>query len=163
MGYQDAAVMAGATTGEAGGAAGERDDAAGEATAAPDEAGGADSVTDGAADAGTTDAVTDTEAPADDPLAPRSAELEGTTFTRYHVGTDLTEAAADLLEGHQEDGPTVLAHAGYLDLLGNVWGCVVQGDGWVEVDVVQQDGEESIVSVIRMDEDAWEESYEMDT
>ena len=54
---------------------------------------------------------------------------------------DVAEVAAELLEERREQGDCVLACAGYLDLLGGTWGCVLQGNGWVELCLVTE-GEE---------------------
>ena len=74
-------------------------------------------------------------------LATRSSELS------------LEEEGSRVLERYRARGDCVLAQAGYLDLTGRVWGCVVQGDGWVEVCLVEEgdDGGGCSVSVVRMD------------
>lgn len=79
--------------------------------------------------------------PEDAELATRSSELP------------LEEEGSRVLEGYRARGDCVLAQAGYLDLAGRVWGCVVQGDGWAEVCLVEEgnDGDGCSVSVVRMD------------
>lgn len=68
----------------------------------------------------------------------------------------LEEAASECLRRYQEQGEAVLASAGYLDLLGRVWGCTIQGDGWVDVCVIRSDeGGGSSVRVERLEVDAW--------
>lgn len=62
---------------------------------------------------------------------------------------DVPTVACDLVAGYRDEGDCLLRHAGYLDLLGNVWGCVVQGPGWVDVCVVSQ-GENVSQSVVRV-------------
>lgn len=67
------------------------------------------------------------------------------------------EAARSALEGYRDSGEAVLAYAGYLDLFGNVWCCVVEGPGWVELGIVSLDGEtgEAGTRTLRLDADAW--------
>lgn len=78
----------------------------------------------------------------------------------YDSELDLADEATRLLEEYQEKGSCLLMEAGYLDLLGNVWTCTVQGAGWVDVCVVSEaEGTGSTVRVIRMDVDEWRESY----
>lgn len=64
------------------------------------------------------------------------------------------EAVAEgVLEAYQEDGDCALAYAGYLDLMGSVWSCVVVGDGWSEICLVSEggDGDAPQVRVIRIE------------
>lgn len=69
-------------------------------------------------------------------------EMGVTSRQRERAGEgDVAEVAAELLEERREQGGCVLAHAGYLDLLGGTWGCVLQGNGWVELCLVTE-GEE---------------------
>lgn len=65
---------------------------------------------------------------------------------------EVEQVATRLLASYREGCDCVLAEAGYLDLLGSVWGCVVQGDKWVDVCVVEQVDEASCrVHVMRLD------------
>ena len=80
-------------------------------------------------------------------------------FVRYTMSADVPSCAEAVLEGHASSATDVLVHAGYLDLFCNVWGCLVQGDGWVEVDVVQGRDDGCEVTVIRMHVREWGESY----
>ena len=80
-------------------------------------------------------------------------------FIRYTMSLDVPSCAEAVLEGHAGSDADVLVHAGYLDLFCNVWGCLVQGDGWVEVDVVQGKDDGCEVTVIRMHVKEWGESY----
>lgn len=43
------------------------------------------------------------------------------------------QVATRLLASYRDRGDCVLASSGYLDLVGSVWGCVVQGGTWVDV------------------------------
>lgn len=71
---------------------------------------------------------------------------------------DLVAAARELLEEYQDEGDCLLRQAGYLDLLGKAWGCVVEGPGWVDLVVVREDsGGGSTQRVLRMRAGAWEE------
>ena len=61
------------------------------------------------------------------------------------------EAEERIIASRQQDGCT-LECAGYLDLFGNAWGCVVQGDGWVEVVVIRSVAESACsVQTIRLE------------
>lgn len=70
---------------------------------------------------------------------PRSADVPtGARVTRHESGRSVVDEGASVLEGYQSRGDCVLAHAGYIDLAGRVWACVVQGAGWAEVCVVRE-------------------------
>ena len=59
--------------------------------------------------------------------------------------------AQTVLGRYESDGTCLLASAGYLDLFGRVWGCVVEGPGWVDVCVVEETTEgTSVVRTVRM-------------
>lgn len=92
------------------------------------------------------------------------AALDGSDGARWEsrdVEGDLAQAATDVLEGYR-DGGASLAHAGYLDLLGDVWGCAVTGGDWAEVCVVREDegGERCRLSQLHLDVSRWEELCE---
>lgn len=64
----------------------------------------------------------------------------------------VTEEAGRVLDGYAAEGDCVVARSGWLDLLGRAWGCVIQGEGWVDVCVVnEREGGGSEVGVMRMD------------
>lgn len=65
------------------------------------------------------------------------------------------EVSSRLIEEREGAGDCILARAGYLDFTGRVWGCVFQGNRWVEICLVEEDGggEECSVRVWRMDAD----------
>ena len=70
---------------------------------------------------------------------PRSVDIPtGAQVTRHESGRSVVDEGASVLEGYQSRGDCVLAHAGYIDLAGRVWACVVQGAGWAEVCVVRE-------------------------
>ena len=70
----------------------------------------------------------------------------------YHSERPLEDEAACVLEESGERGDCIVARSGYLDLLGRVWGCVLQGEGWVEIVLVSEasSGEGSDVAAWRM-------------
>ena len=75
---------------------------------------------------------------------------DGTASVTSEVG-DLPQVASRLVTGYESEGDTLL-YGAYLDLLGDVWGCCVRGDGWVELAVVSEDGDERcVVEVVRFD------------
>ena len=49
----------------------------------------------------------------------------------------LEQEAQERLMSYRGDQGCTLECAGYLDLFGNAWGCVVQGDGWVDIVVIR--------------------------
>jgi len=60
------------------------------------------------------------------------------------------EAEKRLISYRSEEGCT-LECAGYLDLFGNTWGCVVQGDGWVDIVIIRNVAEQTCsVQTIRL-------------
>lgn len=77
------------------------------------------------------------------------------------VDGDIVEAASDVLQQYREQRDVLLARSGWVDLVGNVWGCVVQGPGWVEVCLVSGDEASggSRVETIRMEVSEWRDAY----
>lgn len=69
----------------------------------------------------------------------------------------LPEAAGEVLAEYEAQGNCLLCESGYLDLQGNVWACVIQGDGWVEVQVVKSvdAGQGSELTVAHMEAESW--------
>ena len=80
--------------------------------------------------------------------------LEGARVSRSESDLGVVEEGKRLLERYRGRGDCVVAQAGYLDLGGRTWGCVMQGEGWVELCVVQE-GDEGGSTVVtwRMDAD----------
>ena len=75
----------------------------------------------------------------------RSTELELSSLP-------LEDEATRRLEDYRNSGACALECAGYLDLYGNAWGCLVQGDGWVEILVIREAaGESCSVQTIRLE------------
>lgn len=83
---------------------------------------------------------------------------DGNSQASATLAGEVPDAAVALLDAYHAGPTCMLAHEGYLDLSGNSWGCVVQGEGWVDVAVVQTyvDGG-SRVSITRMHVGAWAE------
>lgn len=76
------------------------------------------------------------------------------------VPGEVEQAATRLLSSYREAGDCVLASFGYLDLVGSVWSCTVQGDGWVDVCVIGRlDDETCELSVLHMDRDEMAELF----
>lgn len=106
--------------------------------------------TGGAADAGASVAA----APS---VAAALEAADDVPWESEEVPSDLTDAAGDELGGLRDRGFS-LVHGGYLDLLGNVWGCVAQGADEVVVCVVSETaGGTSVVSRLTLGVDRWEE------
>ncbi len=81
----------------------------------------------------------------------------GEGMSRKVVEEDVPAAAEQVLRTHQSSGACALVQSGYLDFVGDVWSCTVQGEGWVEVTVVRARTEGgSEVTTIHMDAHAWE-------
>lgn len=80
--------------------------------------------------------------------------LESGEGKRRESDRSLTEEGERVLEDYRLRGDCIVAQAGYLDLSGRVWGCVVQGAGWVELCVIRE-GDEGGSEVVswRMDAD----------
>lgn len=69
----------------------------------------------------------------------------------------MPDAARELLSAYRDRKDCLPAESGYLDLYGDAWGCVIQGDGWVDVCVLRGEagGDASVATVVRMDAAAW--------
>lgn len=74
---------------------------------------------------------------------------------------EVEQVATRLLASYRDERDCALAEAGYLDLLGSVWGCVVQGDQWVDICVIEQ-VDEAFCRVHVMRLDASEVAKELD-
>lgn len=74
---------------------------------------------------------------------------------------DLAEESSRIVRAYRDRGDCLLRRAGYLDLLGNVWSCTVEGPGWVDVVWVSasQGGGGSRVRVVRLGLEEWEAAY----
>ena len=91
-------------------------------------------------------------------LGSEVGELVSQEVTRSRMSLPVPEAAIEILTSHEAARDCLLVKAGYLDLNGQVWSCLVQGGDWVEIQVVRALDEEgsSEVFTIRMDAKAWE-------
>ena len=78
-----------------------------------------------------------------------------TAAARASDGSDsdaLIDTGTEILERYEATPGCELVYAGYLDLFGNVWACLVTGPGWAEISVVRADGSgEAQFSVARID------------
>ncbi|MDO4536746.1 MAG: hypothetical protein Q4B54_01180 [Coriobacteriales bacterium] len=94
----------------------------------------------------------------DDPSVPYAQELDSSQLTTFETALPLEGAAQELLERYERQDRCLMRYAGYLDLLGEVWSCVVVGPGWVDVCVVRECGENggSQVRISRLEVEAWE-------
>ena len=63
---------------------------------------------------------------------------------------DVPEASAEVLEGYAARSDCALGQAGYLDVTGSAWGCVVLGGDWAEICVVCAGEEGSEVRTWRL-------------
>ena len=80
--------------------------------------------------------------------------------TTYETGLELPDASQELVERYRDRGDCLMRQAGYLDLFGDAWSCVVQGPDWVDLCVVSaaSDDAGSVVRVQRLerpDADGW--------
>lgn len=90
------------------------------------------------------------------------AELSGLPVSREEavVSLGVPESAGEVLERYRQRGDASLAHAGWLDLQGKGWGCVVTGGDWVEVCLVAWRSEgESAITKMRMEVGEWDRAY----
>lgn len=88
-------------------------------------------------------------------------DMEGESWEWSGTAQDVPQAATEVLKRYQRARDCLLRYAGYLDAFGNVWGCVVEGAGWVDICVVGQDlqGQGSSVGTLRLDAKDWGEAY----
>ncbi len=104
-------------------------------------------------------ALEETEATDGRPVQEEGGQDEGKRVSgerEWKSDLALQDEGICILESYKSAGQR-LVRSGYLDLLGNVWGCVVQGDGWVEICIIraQEDGGCN-VRVTRMVASEWE-------
>ena len=97
----------------------------------------------------------------DEAVAGNDAGDERMRLSTYESHKGMEATSRELVYRYRDEADCLLRQAGYLDLLGGVWGCVVEGPGWVDVCVVreQEQDERCMVSVARMEVTAWEERY----
>ena len=93
------------------------------------------------------------EAPVDDEVRGLVAAMDSGAVGQTGRLSELpaAEEAGRVLDEYAAGGDCVVARSGWLDLLGRTWGCVIQGEGWVDVCVVgEREGGGSEVGVMRM-------------
>lgn len=77
----------------------------------------------------------------------------------FEAPGELPGVAARVLTSY-ENQDAVLVEATYLDLLGNAWGCVILGGGWVDICIVRDGGDGLCrVEVVTLDAETWEEAF----
>lgn len=87
------------------------------------------------------------------PDLPSAVLADRSTTVEIEEG-EVGQVATSLLVSYRDRGNCVLASSGYLDLMGSVWGCVVNGGRWVDVCVVSDKGDgTSQVAVLHLDAD----------
>lgn len=64
--------------------------------------------------------------------------LENATSAASKSELALEDECARLLDEYEGRGDCLVAQSGYLDVTGSTWGCVMQGEGWVEICLVQE-------------------------
>ena len=75
------------------------------------------------------------------------------------VDLGVAETAREVLGEYRSQGEVVLAHAGWIDLVGRTWGCVVRGPSWSELCLVCEASEGSRVTTVRMEVAEWRDSH----
>lgn len=86
-----------------------------------------------------------------------SSEATKTTTENFELGVQ--DTAAELVGRYQAQGDAALAHAGWLDMFGRCWGCVVVGPGWVDVCLVSGGDEAATAQTLRMEVEEWRHVY----
>lgn len=89
-------------------------------------------------------------------VVPQAPDVAGISAEESNTQMGLADSAAQVLEGYRDRNDCLLRQAGYLDLLGKTWGCVVEGPNWVDVVIVQEREEGSAKRVVHLDPKAWE-------
>ncbi len=71
----------------------------------------------------------------------------------YESERSLADEGAIVLDEYRGRGDCVIAQMGYVDLLGTTWGCVLQGEGWADICLLQEaeDGCGCTVLVLHLD------------
>ncbi len=85
--------------------------------------------------------------------------ISSSEATTEEFSSSVPEAASTLVERYRAQGDTTLAHAGWLDLIGRCWGCVVVGPGWVDVCLVSGTDESCRAQTLRMEVEEWRRIY----
>ena len=105
----------------------------------------------------------DAEADASEDVAPAEETLirgDGDSHVAtYETSEELPDVAAELVSSYEEADDCLVRSAGYLDMFGSVWSCVMEGPGWVDLCLVSQGEDGCVVRVTRMEAKEWERSY----
>ena len=84
---------------------------------------------------------------------------DGNDVTTYETTDELPQTAKDLVCQYRDAMDCIVHSAGYMDVLGNAWSCIVEGPGWVDLCLVTERGGGCTVEVVRMEVTDWRESY----
>lgn len=57
------------------------------------------------------------------------------------------EVGEELLRSYEGRGDSIPIFSGYLDVLGNMWSCIFQGSGWVDICLISDEGSSRKVAV----------------
>lgn len=57
------------------------------------------------------------------------------------------EVGEELLHSYEERGDSIPVFSGYLDVLGNVWSCIFQGSGWIDICLISDEGSSRKVAI----------------
>lgn len=96
-------------------------------------------------------------------LSERISDEQAVQVSERNSNRSLPEEARDVLHAYQSQGSCLLKQAGYLDLLGNVWSCTVEGDGWVELVVIREGAKSacSTVKTLHFEVETWQRDFEV--
>lgn len=75
------------------------------------------------------------------PISYAAADLFKQNSVQRDSKETIQNEAQSILEGYQQRADCVLVYSGYLDIAGNVWGCLVNGGNWSELVTVSDQGE----------------------
>ena len=75
------------------------------------------------------------------PISYAAADLFKQNSVQRDSKETIQNEAQSILEGYQQRADCVLVYSGYLDIAGNVWGCLVNGENWSELVTVSDQGE----------------------
>ncbi|MBO7674072.1 MAG: hypothetical protein J6S63_03580 [Atopobiaceae bacterium] len=70
--------------------------------------------------------------------------------TTYRTDDDLPTVATDVMDRYRYGEACLVRGSGYLGLLARTWSCVIEGPGWVDLCVVQQEDKGCTVRVTRI-------------
>ena len=79
------------------------------------------------------------------------ASQNGASLSVERSEEEVDECAQRLLERYRDDEACLLVSAGYLDLMGRTWGCVLQGPDWVDLCVASAEDDSCVLRTVRME------------